>query len=423
MSRRSAPQESIRSAHQSPSIAVIGGGAAGYFAAITAAEAKPAASVHIFEQSRRVLAKVAISGGGRCNVTHHCFEPKELARFYPRGSRELRGAFFHWQPQDTIDWFESRGVKLKTEADGRMFPTTDDSQTIIDCLQKAADRAGVSLHLKTGVSNVARQDDDSFRLELTNGKTVEANRLILATGGGKNNIGHRIASGLGNRITELAPSLFTFNIQDPLLTDLAGLSLPRVSVTHSDSKLQQTGPVLVTHWGLSGPGILKLSAWGARTFQQLDYRFRIVVNWLGDSNPESARDALEEAKRLHARKALASVNPFDFPKRFWERLLEVSSLPSHTQWAQLPKKGLNQLVERITRSELQVDGKSTNKEEFVTCGGVDLRDVDFKTMQSKHCPGLHFAGEALDIDGVTGGFNFQAAWTTGRIAGQAAAEH
>lgn len=401
-------------------VAIIGAGAAGYFSAITAAEADPTAKILLFEQSRRTLAKVAVSGGGRCNVTHHCFDPRELVRFYPRGGKELRGAFHSWQPQDTIDWFASRQVLLKTEADGRMFPTTDNSQTIIDCLSRAAEDAGVALRLKTGVSSVTRHEG-GFHLDLSTGERCEASHVILTTGGGQKASGHAIAASLGHTITPLAPSLFTFHIDDPLTADLAGLSLPDVRVAFPEAKLEQRGPVLFTHWGLSGPGVLKLSAWGARAFFERGYRFQIAINWLGDAAPEMIRQSLESAKVEHARKALTSVNPFDFPKRFWERLLQLTRRPPDTQWAQLPKKQINQLVERVANTRLQVSGKSMNKEEFVTCGGVKLSEVDFKTMQSKLVPNLHFAGEVLDIDGVTGGFNFQAAWTTGRLAGEAVA--
>ncbi len=397
-------------------VAIIGAGAAGYFAAINTAEADPSARVHLYEASRRTLTKVSVSGGGRCNVTHSCFEPRELVNFYPRGGKELRGAFHQWQPQDTVDWFQSRGVQLKTEADGRMFPTTDDSKTIIDCLTRAAQKAGVGLHLKTGVSEVSRQNDDSFSLTLSTGETTTATQVLIATGGGQKNAGHTLATELGHTITDLAPSLFTFHIKHPLLEDLQGLSLPQVQVSYPPAKLQQSGPIVFTHWGLSGPGILKLSAWGARVFSELGYQCALSVNWFGGAKPDAIRQALESSKQQNARKALVSLNPFDFPRRFWERLLSYVSVSPDTQWAQLSKKGLNQLVETIANTCLNANGKSMNKEEFVTCGGVKLKEVDFKTMQSRIVPNLYFAGEVLDIDGVTGGFNFQAAWTTSRLA-------
>jgi len=416
-------------------VAVIGAGAAGYFAAINIAEADPHAEVTLYEATRRTLSKVAISGGGRCNLTHHCFDPRELVNHYPRGGKELRGAFHLWQPQDTIDWFQARGVELKTEADGRMFPTTDDSQTIIDCLTQAAEKAGVQLHLKTGVSKIETLQGEttsdaslcretsapktaSFALTLSTGQTNTATHVLVATGGGQKNSGHTLASDLGHTITDLAPSLFTFHIDHPLIKDLQGLSLPQVQVTYSPAKLQQSGPIVFTHWGLSGPGILKLSAWGARTFSELDYTCQLSVNWVGGEKQDKIRQHLESAKQGNARKALASLNPFDFPRRFWERLLEHVSISPDTQWAQLPKKAINQLTETIANTQLQTTGKSMNKDEFVTCGGIKLKEIDFKTMQSRLVPGLYFAGEVLDIDGVTGGFNFQAAWTTAHIAAQ-----
>ncbi len=402
-------------------VAIIGAGAAGYFAAINVAATDPEAQVHLYEASRRTLAKVSVSGGGRCNVTHHCFEPRELVTYYPRGGKELRGAFHQWQAQDTVDWFQARGVQLKTEADGRMFPITDDSQTIIDCLTSAADKAGVILHLKTGVSTISRTPEPNpkhanFSLRLSDGETIRASHVVIATGGGQKNAGHALASSLGHSITDLAPSLFTFHIDHPLLADLQGLSLPQVQVSYPPAKLQQSGPIVFTHWGLSGPGILKLSAWGARVFSELDYQCELNVNWYGGAKPDKIRAALENAKQQNARKALVSLNPFDFPRRFWERLLSHVSILPDTQWAQLPKKGLNQLVETIANTRFQTNGKSMNKEEFVTCGGIKLKEVDFKSMQSRIVPNLYFAGEVLDIDGVTGGFNFQAAWTTSRIA-------
>ena len=410
-------------------VAIIGAGAAGYFAAINVAEADPTAQVDLYEASRRTLTKVSISGGGRCNVTHHCFDPRELANSYPRGGKELRGAFHQWQPQDTIDWFQSRGIELKTEADGRMFPTTDDSQTIIDCLTTAAQDAGVKLHLRTSVSKIealqsggtASPKASTFTLTLATGQTTTANHILIATGGGQKNTGHTLASSLGHTITDLAPSLFTFHIDHPLLKDLQGLSLPQVQVAYTPAKLKQSGPIVFTHWGLSGPGALKLSAWGARVFSQLDYNCELTVNWYGGAKPDVIRQLLDSAKTQNARKALISHNPFDFPRRFWERLLEYVSTSSDTQWAQLSKKAVTQLTETIANTRLQTTGKSMNKEEFVTCGGVKLKEVNFKTLESRLVPGLHFAGEVLDIDGVTGGFNFQAAWTTSKLAADAIA--
>ncbi len=402
-------------------IAVIGGGAAGFFTAITAAEADPEATVQIFEKSRQLLTKVAISGGGRCNVTHACFEPRELVRFYPRGGKELRGAFHAWQPLDMIEWFRARGVELKREDDGRMFPVTDSSATIIDCLIGAARSSGVTVRLATGVTKVVRAAEGVFELELSTGEREQCDRLALTTGGGQGPSGHGLAASLGHSIAPIAPSLFTFNIQHPLVTDLAGVSIEAARVSYQPLSLTQSGPVLFTHWGLSGPGILKLSAWGARAFKEVDYAFEIEVNWCGDARPEQVRGRLDAARAEFARRQLSSANPFGFPKRFWERLLALREIPLETQWAQLTKAAAAELTESIVRTRLPVTGKSTNKDEFVTCGGVALDEIDFRTMQSKRVPQLYFAGEVLDIDGVTGGFNFQAAWTTARLAGLAMA--
>lgn len=401
------------------SVAIVGAGAAGYFAAIEIAEQDPTASVHLYESTRRTLTKVSISGGGRCNVTHHCFDPRALVNYYPRGGKELRGAFHHWQPQDTVDWFEKRGVALKVETDGRMFPTTDNSQTIVDCLENAAQAAGVSLHLKTAVTEITRREaSGEFDLQLSTGQATSCTHLLIATGGGQKNPGHALAASLGHTITDLAPSLFTFRIEHPLLKELQGLSLPKVQVTYPPKKLQQSGPIVFTHWGLSGPGILKLSAWGARVFSECDYHCELAINWCSEKQ-DAVRQLLESAKAKNARKALVSQNPFDFPRRFWERLLQHVSIAADTQWAQLSKKTINQLSETISNTRLQTNGKSMNKDEFVTCGGVKLKEIDFKTLQSRLVPNLHFAGEVLDIDGVTGGFNFQAAWTTSHLAAKA----
>lgn len=401
---------------QTKHVAVIGGGAAGFFSAIACAEADSNTQVTIFEKSPKVLAKVRISGGGRCNVTHSCFDPKELATKYPRGSRELRGAFHKWQPLDTINWFESRGVSLKTEDDGRMFPTTDDSQTIIDCLMRSAENAGVSIKTKTSIVRVSLTEYKTFTLTDNHGNDHEFTHLIIATGGASST-SNALATQLGHTLTELAPSLFTFNIKHPLIEDLAGLSVPNAQTSFPDSKLEQTGPLLITHWGLSGPAILKLSAWGAREFAKRNYSFSFHVNWLGEAHSfERTKEKLLESKRIVPKKQIANLCPFDLPKRLWIRFLETSHI-TPKQWAQLSNSEIKTLAQALTKSKFTTDGKSVNKDEFVTCGGVNLKEIDFKTMQSKKVSRLFFAGEALDLDGITGGFNFQAAWTTGRIAG------
>ncbi|HTL66758.1 MAG TPA: NAD(P)/FAD-dependent oxidoreductase [Lacunisphaera sp.] len=412
-------------------IAIVGGGAAGYFAAITAAEAAPGAVVTIYEATAHPLAKVKVSGGGRCNVTHACFDVRELARHYPRGGRELLGAFSRWQPRDTVAWFENRGVKLKTEADGRMFPVTDDSATIVDCLQAAARAAGVVVRLRTGVKQVedraparpagAQPGPPIFELTLTTGETVTADRLLLATGGTRDNAGFAIAEGLGHTIEPPVPSLFTFHVADARLEGLAGVSVPEAIAAVPGSELQARGPLLVTHWGLSGPAILKLSAWGARDLHARGYRFSLRVDWAPAFNPETLRAELARARAAHPKKHLGTWCPLGLPLRLWERLVVAAGMTPETTWAGAGNATLRALAGQVGAAEFAVNGKSLFKEEFVTCGGVRLAEVDFKTMASRRVPGLHFAGEILDVDGVTGGFNFQNAWTTGRLAGVALA--
>ncbi len=416
-------------------IAVIGGGAAGFFAAVRAAAVSPTARVVIFEATGHVLTKVRISGGGRCNTTHACFEARELVKRYPRGSRELIGPFNRFGPRDTVAWFAEREVELKTEADGRMFPVTDDSGTIVDCLRRAASAAAVEVRMRTPVVAVTRGgamsgvkpdprgdgEGDGFRVETASG-VERFDRVILAAGGGKAGGGHDLAARLGHTIEPLVPSLFTFQIEDARLRGLEGLAVPEAEVGVPGTKLKERGPVLVTHWGLSGPGILRLSAWGARELAEHDYQFTVRVAWTGEGNEEKVRAAIAAGRESLARKQVTTANPVGLPGRLWERLVDAAGLPATTVWNALPKTGLNALVRQVAAGEFPVTGKSMNKEEFVTCGGVRLREVNFKTMESRMCPGLFFAGEVLDIDGITGGFNFQNAWTTGWIAGGSAAE-
>ena len=390
--------------------------AAGIFAALSCAEEDPEAQIIVFEKSRHFLTKVRISGGGRCNVTHNCFEPKELIKNYPRGSKELLGAFYAWQPEDTINWYQDRGVELKTEADGRMFPTTDDSQTIIDCLLSNIAEANIFLKPKTGINSIQQSEDKAFRLETSQGEQFDATHVVIATGGGQT-AGHTLAQSLGHTITDLAPSLFTFNIDNPLLKGLSGVSVPNARVHCPSIKQSQEGPALITHWGLSGPAILKLSAWGARQLAKTDYRFEVSINWIKELSLDTARSQLAKSKTNDPKKQISTHCPFELPRRLWKNLVEHSGVNFDTQWAQLSKSDLEKIALNLTACILSVDGKSTNKEEFVTCGGVSLKEINFKDMQSKQVQNLFFAGEALDIDGVTGGFNFQAAWTTGRIAG------
>ena len=401
-------------------IGVVGAGAAGFFGAIACAETDPAARVSLYEATAHPLAKVRISGGGRCNVTHACFEPRELARRYPRGGRELTGAFSRFQPRDTVQWFESRGVPLKTEDDGRMFPTTDDSRTIIDCLMQAARKAGVHLRTQCGVKSVERTAE-GFHLALTTSESVSCHRLLLATGGNKSNAGFEIARAFGHTIEPPVPSLFTFHIDDPRLQGLAGVSVEDAATAIPGTALKERGPLLVTHWGVSGPAVLKLSAWGARVLAERDYAFALRVNWVPRLNAETARAELERARAAEPRKQLTTWCPVGLPLRLWEKLVAAAGIPPHAPWTSVGNVALRALAAQVTEAEFAVKGKSVFKDEFVTCGGVRLSEVDFKTLESRLVPGLHFAGEMLDVDGITGGFNFQAAWTTGWLAGRAMA--
>jgi predicted Rossmann fold flavoprotein len=414
-------------------IIIAGGGAAGFFAAIAAAEADPECAVTIYEATAHLLAKVKVSGGGRCNVTHACFEPRDLVKRYPRGGRELLGAFHRFQPRDTVEWFQGRGVALKTEEDGRMFPVTDDSQTIVDCLLNAAREAGVRVVLQTGVKAVdatprAPSDETArgahgppFRVTLTNGEIVECDRLMFATGGNKSNAGLAIAAQLGHTIEPPVPSLFTFHIDDPRLKELSGVSVPEAATAVRGHGLKERGPLLVTHWGLSGPAVLKLSAWGARVLHDCGYKFTLLVNWAPAYNAETARAELERAKAGNPRKQLATWCPLGPPLRLWEKLLPAAGLQPTATWANISGASLRSLAAQVVEGEFAVSGKSLFKEEFVTCGGVRLGEIDFKMMESRLVSGLHFAGEVIDVDGVTGGFNFQAAWTGGWLAGRAMA--
>ena len=405
-------------------IVVIGGGAAGFFGAIACGDGNPAVEVTLLEAARKPLAKVRISGGGRCNVTHHCFDPAQLVQFYPRGGKALRGAFTRFQPQDTIAWFAAHGVQLKTEADGRMFPVTDDSNTIISCLMAAAQQAGVRLHTGIPVKNVTKVATEEhpqkshFQIELKNGEVLECDRLLVATG--SNPLGYRWAKKLGHRIESPVPSLFTFNIKDNRLQNLAGISVENVRVRllgTGKQKLEQTGALLITHWGVSGPAILKLSAWGARVLSDHNYHLSLEINWLPQYNQETLRQIFLKAKIDNQRKNIYSYCPVHLPKRLWQSLLTFNRISPQKSWMELSKKELNRLVIELLQGHYKIIGKGVFKEEFVTCGGVNIKEINFQTMESKICSGLYFAGEVLDIDGVTGGFNFQSAWTTGWLAG------
>lgn len=401
-------------------VVVAGGGAAGFFAAIACAEANPAGRIVICEKGARFLSKVRISGGGRCNVTHACFDPRAISARYPRGERALISPFHRFGAADTVKWFEARGVTLKTEDDGRMFPNTDSSQTVIDCLVREAQRHSVEIRSNCAIQSV-RRAGEKFELLLANQETIVADRLLLATGGVRVPGLASIPESLGHSIEPPVPSLFTFHIETPWLRDLAGVSVLDAAVTVPGAKLRERGALLITHWGLSGPVILKLSAWGARDLHALDYRFPLHINWLPDWSMDGARDAIKARIGQQSAKLIINSPIAPLPARLWTALVLAAAIPQSTRWAGLSRAGQHQLVHQLAATEFRVTGKSLNKDEFVTCGGVRLSEVDFKTMQSKLCPGLYFAGELLDIDGLTGGFNFQAAWTTGWIAGNAMA--
>ena len=399
-----------------PQVIIVGGGAAGFFAAITCAEANPSASVTILEKSRDVLAKVRVSGGGRCNVTHACFDAREFVTRYPRGSREMIGPLNRFGARDTVDWFLKRGVRLNAECDGRMFPLTDKSETIVDCLTATATRAGVKLRTEVGVEQVTRP----FQLSLTTGETLKCDRLLLATGGCRPDVAQLVTS-LGHTIEPPVPSLFTFNLDTPWLHALAGVSVEEVAATVPGTKLEAHGPLLVTHTGLSGPAILRLSAWGARDLHALDYKFPLLLNWLPNLGPEEIEAELEFRRTRQPARLVINTPITPLPASLWEQLVLAAGVGRETRWSGFPRALRQKLVQQLVATELPVTSKSTNKEEFLTCGGVRLSEVDFRTMQSRRCPGLYFAGELLDIDGLTGGFNFQAAWTTGWLAGSAMA--
>ncbi|MBD2311628.1 NAD(P)/FAD-dependent oxidoreductase [Desertifilum sp. FACHB-1129] len=400
-------------------VIVIGGGAAGFFGAIAIAQADPLSRVILLEAGNQLLAKVRISGGGRCNVTHACFDPAVLVQNYPRGGKALRGPFSRFQPRDTVKWFEDRGVKLKTEEDGRMFPVTDRSETIVECLIEEAIAAGVDIRTGISVQGIQHKlvdDKPRFEVRLKSGQIILGDRILLATG--SNPLGYQIARSLGHTIIPPVPSLFTFNITDPRLQDLSGVAVNNARVRLNDAKLEQTGPVLITHWGLSGPAVLKLSAWGARFLHEARYQTKLQIHWLPQYSQDTLRQMLGQVKNQIPQKQISANCPVPIPRRLWQSLTANLGIDQSDRWAGLSNKLLNQLIQELTQGEYEIQGKGIFKEEFVTCGGVSLKEVNFKTMESRCCPGLFFAGEILDIDGVTGGFNFQSAWTTAWLGAQ-----
>jgi predicted Rossmann fold flavoprotein len=393
---------------------VIGGGAAGFFAAINIAKQRRDIEVTIFEMGREVLQKVKISGGGRCNVTHACYDPKELTKYYPRGNKELLGPFTRFCTGDTIDWFESRGVFLKVEQDNRIFPKSNSSQTIIDCFQSEVARLGIQVKYSSKIDSLVKAGE-KWQISC-NGNTLLADIVIMATGSTKSM--WDILSKSGHTIIPPVPSLFTFNIKDKSINALLGVSASFVKINIDNTKYEENGPLLFTHWGLSGPSVLKLSAWAARTLADLEYRFGITINFYPNADKEEVIFILQNIKNENTKKKIHNTNPAAIPIRLWQLLCDKSMITNELTWADLPKIKLQNLVDNLTKWQLKVEGKSTFKEEFVTAGGIDLKEINMKTMESKLLPNLYFAGEIMNIDAVTGGFNFQAAWTTSWIAAQ-----
>jgi predicted Rossmann fold flavoprotein len=391
-------------------VGVIGGGAAGFFYAINFAINNPEAKITIFEQGKTVLNKVKISGGGRCNVTHACFDPRDLTKFYPRGEKELRGPFHKFACGDTIEWFEKRGVELKIEEDGRMFPTTNSSQTIIDCLESECKKYGIRISTSQKVTNLKLNSDNTWHVQFKE-RSENFDKLFIGTG--SSTYFWNILAELGHNIIKPVPSLFTFNIKDRAIKDLPGISVPNAHIKVIDSKLESNGPLLITHWGLSGPGILKLSAWGANILNDKNYNFQIEVDWI----PHIDSEEIIDQKELQKGKFIKDKNPFGLPSRLWFNMIVDSSFYTK-RWADLSKSELLELTNKLKSRVFKVQGKSTFKNEFVTAGGVDLKEVNFKNFSSKLLPNLHMAGEVINVDAITGGFNFQAAWTGAWIAAQ-----
>jgi predicted Rossmann fold flavoprotein len=394
-------------------IVIVGGGAAGFFTAINCVEKNLKLKIAILERGKSVLEKVRISGGGRCNVTHAEFIPKELSKNYPRGEKELIGPFNQFCSGDTIEWFSNHGVELKIEDDGRMFPVSDSSQTIIDCFLTTSKKLGIDILTSQSVQSIYK-GENYWKIE-TNQETFTCKKLVLATG--SNPKIWDLLSNLGHTIIAPVPSLFTFNCKDQRIKNLMGNSV-LATVKVKNTKLSASGPLLITHWGFSGPGILRLSAWGAIELNQKNYQFILYVNWLNDATTDEIIEKLKELKLELAKKDVGKKSPFDLPNRLWESLVTASSINENSKWADLSKIQLTNLANQLTNSEFQINGKSTFKEEFVTAGGIDLKEINFKTMESKLHENLFFAGEIVNIDAITGGFNFQNAWTSGFIVAQ-----
>jgi predicted Rossmann fold flavoprotein len=402
-------------------VIVIGGGAAGFFGAITCARYNYNAEIILLEKSEKLLSKVKVSGGGRCNITHACFDNNQLIKYYPRGGKELKTCFTYFSTNQTVDWFESRGVKLKTEADNRMFPVSDSSQSVVDCLIREARVLGVKIMTGFPVAGVEKKKDQ-WIIKLRGGENMVCDKLLIATGGSPSDDSYNWLREMQIDIISPVPSLFTFNVPDSRLNGLQGIAVAQAEVRVEGTKLSNIGPLLITHWGFSGPAILKLSAWAAREIHAMNYNFNIHINFVPGYTEESLREKLLEIKSDHHKKTVSSHPLFELPKRLWERLINIAGIEEETRWADVPNKNINKLLEELLRGNYSIKGKTTFKEEFVTCGGVDLKEVELTSMQSHKHKGLYFAGEILNIDAVTGGFNFQSAWTTGFLAGKSIAE-
>lgn len=401
-------------------LVVIGGGAAGFFCAVNAARMHPSLEVMLLEKTGKLLSKVKVSGGGRCNVTHSCFTISDMVRNYPRGANFLKKAFHQFFTTDTIQWYADRGVPLKTEDDGRMFPVSNSSQSIIDCLMKEANKYGVEIRMMSDVKSLKREGEQ-FTLELSDSRFVTADFVVIACGGYNKLSQFSWLQQLRHSIAEPVPSLFTFNMPGNAITQLMGVSVPEAAVKITGSNLTAKGPLLITHWGLSGPAVLRLSAWGARQLATDNWQFAIIINWIPEYNEQTLREYLQQLRFDIASQKIGNRNPFNLPQRLWQYLLQQSGIDEDKRWADLPAKEQNKLIANCCAQEFKIQGKTTFKEEFVTAGGIQLSEVDANTMQSKVVPHLYFAGEILDVDGITGGFNFQHAWTSGYIAAKAIA--
>lgn len=397
---------------------VIGGGAAGFFGAINAAITNPNLSILILEKTNKLLSKVRVSGGGRCNVTHHCFEPTPLSKHYPRGQRELKKLFRFFQAKDVVAWFDQRGVKLKTEEDGRMFPITNQSETIIDCFLSEAYRLNIKIEKNAEVINV-KSENTGFSVLDSNQRKYQSKKILIANGGMPKRSAYQWIVELGHSLVDPIPSLFTFNDSLKKFKDLMGVSVENATVQIAGTKFKESGPVLITHWGLSGPAVIKLSSWAAEYLFQKNYEFVALVNWTGQYSEDDVRDSLNTYRLEHPKQKIVGHALYGLPNRLWVRLCLLSEIDELKIWGEIPKKNLNRLIENLVRCEFRIKGKTTFKEEFVTCGGVSLNEIDLNTMESKIVPGVYFAGEVLDIDGETGGFNFQSAWTTAFVAAKA----